>query len=62
MGSPWLGILGLIVAAGGFVAFFYPKPPALDFTAFLGGDRRLFSSLISIVVGGVLALIGFWGL
>jgi hypothetical protein len=52
--------LGLVLPAGGLVGFFYPKTPPLDFAAFLGGHRRLYDSLSCAVVGGVLALLGFW--
>jgi hypothetical protein len=52
--------LGLVLLAGGLVGFFYPQPPPLDFAAFLGGHRRLHVSLICAVLGGVLALVGFW--
>jgi hypothetical protein len=44
----------------GLVWFFYPKPPPLDFEAFLGGHTRLYASLICIVLGGALALVGLW--
>jgi hypothetical protein len=52
--------LGLVVLASGLVAFFYPKPPPLGFAAFLGANRRLYASLGCIVLGGVMALLGFW--
>jgi hypothetical protein len=59
--SPYLFVaLGLILLAVGLVRFFYPKPPPLDFTAFLGGHPRLYVSLICIVLGGALALVGLW--
>ena len=48
--------LGLVLLAAGIVAFFYPKRPPLDFTAFLGGHPRLYLSLFCIVLGGILAL------
>jgi hypothetical protein len=53
--------LGLVFLSAGLVGFFYPKLPPLGFTAFLGGHPRLYLSLISIVLGGVLALLGLWG-
>jgi hypothetical protein len=59
--SPLLVGLGLAVLAGGLVGFFYPKPPPLDFTAFLGAHRRLYASLTCIVLGGAIALLGFLG-
>jgi hypothetical protein len=59
--SPLLVVLGLTVFAGGLVGFLYPNPPPLDFTAFLGGHRRLYASLSCIVLGGAIALVGFWG-
>jgi hypothetical protein len=49
---------GLIMFVGGLIGFFYPKPPPLDFCAFLGGHRRLYVSLICIVFGGALAMAG----
>jgi hypothetical protein len=49
--------LGLVLLVAGLVGFFYPKPPPLDFTAFLGGHTRLHASLICIVLGGALALV-----
>jgi hypothetical protein len=52
--------LGLVFFTFGLVRFFYPKPPPLDFTAFLGGHPRLFVSLICIIVGGTLTLLGLW--
>jgi hypothetical protein len=61
VGSILLEVLGLAVLASGLVAFFYPKPPPLDFTAFLGANRRLYASLVCIVVGAVIALLGFRG-
>jgi CDP-diglyceride synthetase len=61
VGSFLLGAVGLAVLASGLVAFFYPKPPPLDFSAFLGANRRLYASLICIFLGGVIALLGFWG-
>ena len=51
--------LGLLLLAAGLVRFFYPKPPPLDFTAFLGGHPRLYVSLVCIVLGAALALVGF---
>ena len=53
-------VFGLTLLATGLALFFYPKPPPLDFTAFLGGHPRLYLSLISIVLGGTLALQGLW--
>jgi hypothetical protein len=54
-----VGGLGLCVAAVGLALFAFPKPPPLDFAAFLGGHRRLIASLACIVVGGAVALYGF---
>jgi hypothetical protein len=59
--SPYLFVaLGLVLLAVGLVRFFYPKRPPLEFSAFLGGHPRLYVSLICIVLGGVLALLGLW--
>jgi hypothetical protein len=52
--------LGLVLLAAGLVQFFYPKPPPLDFEAFLGAHARLYVSLICIVFGGALMLLGLW--
>jgi hypothetical protein len=52
--------LGLVLLAAGLIRFFYPKPPPLDFTAFLGGHTRLYVSLICVVLGGALAVLGLW--
>jgi hypothetical protein len=57
-----VGILGLLLAAAGLALFFYPKPPPLDFAAFLGGNPRLIGSLLCVVVGGAVALYGFLAL
>jgi hypothetical protein len=57
-----VGFLGLCLAAGGLILFVYPKPPPLDFTAFLGGHPRLAASLACIVLGGAVALFGFLAL
>jgi hypothetical protein len=50
--------LGIILVIAGLVRFFYPKPPSLDFSAFLGGNTRLYISLACILIGGVLAVAG----
>jgi hypothetical protein len=52
--------VGLALLLAGLVRFFYPKPPPLDFAAFLGGHTRLYVSLACTVIGGALALAGFW--
>ena len=52
--------LGLVLLAAGLIQFFYPKRPPLDFNAFLGGHTRLYVSLICIVLGGVMAMLGLW--
>ena len=51
---------GLVLLVVGLVRFFYPKPPPLDFAAFLGGQPRLVVSLVCVVLGGALALLGLW--
>ncbi len=60
LGPLVLVALGLALMVAGLVWFFYPKPPPLDFEAFLGGHTRLYASLICIVLGGALALVGLW--
>ena len=52
--------VGLVLLTVGLVRFFYPKPPPLDFTAFLGGNARLYASLLCVVIGGILAVLGLW--
>jgi hypothetical protein len=54
--------LGLSAALVGVALFLFPKPPPLDFTAFLGGHQRLFLSLALIVAGGAAALYGILAL
>jgi hypothetical protein len=49
---------GLILFVGGLIGFCYPKPPPLDFRAFVGSHRRPRDSLTCIVSGGALAMAG----
>jgi hypothetical protein len=58
--SPLLVALGLALLVAGLVGFFYPKPPPLGFTAFLGGHPRLYLSLLGVLLGGALAVLGLW--
>jgi len=57
-----VGALGLCLAAAGLALFVYPKPPPLDFAAFLGGHPRLMASLSCIVLGGAVAPYGLLAL
>jgi hypothetical protein len=57
-----VGSVGLCLAVAGLILFAYPKPPPLDFTAFLGGHPRLTAYLVCIVFGGAVALYGFLAL
>jgi hypothetical protein len=57
-----VGFMGLFLAAVGLMLFAYPKPPPLDFPAFLGGHPRLVASLVCVVIGGAVALYGFLAL
>ena len=58
--SPPLVVVGLALLVAGLVGFFDPKPPPLGFTAFLGGHPRLYLSLIGVVLGAALAVLGLW--
>jgi hypothetical protein len=55
-----LVVVGLVLLLFGLVRFFYPKPPPLDFATFLGGHPRLVISVVCVVLGGALALLGLW--
>jgi hypothetical protein len=58
LGALVLVASGLVLLVAGLVGFFFPKPPPVDFSSFLGGHTRLDASLTGIVLGVELALAG----